>query len=133
VTMQTVPYLCLLVSVLLIYVPRMAVLRAQMAQPGGLDNAHPREQQARLSGLGARANGAHQNSFEAFAPFAAGVLACKVAGVDADKIALFSLAFVTIRMIYLALYLGNKPSARTTVWMLGFLCTVILLTLPLTV
>lgn len=128
---DAVPYLCLLLSALLIYVPRAVVVRAQMAQPGGLDNAHPRAQQARLDGLGARANGAHQNSFEAFAPFAAGVLASKATGVDADEIALLSMAFVALRIVYIGLYLGDKPSARTAVWLLGTLCTGALLALPL--
>lgn len=128
---ETVPYLCLLLAGILIYIPRVIVLRAQMKQPGGLDNNLPRAQQAKLEGLGARANGAHQNSFEAFAPFAAGVLACKAAGVDADEIAFLSMAFVGLRALYIGLYLSDRASARTLTWMGGLFCTLALLALPL--
>jgi uncharacterized MAPEG superfamily protein len=128
---ETVPYLCLLLAAMLIYVPRVVVLRAQTKQPGGLDNNLPRAQQAKLEGLGARANGAHQNSFEAFAPFAAGVLACKAAGVDADEIAFLSMAFVAIRAAYIGLYLSDRASARSLTWLAGLLCTLALLALPL--
>ncbi|WP_335598963.1 MAPEG family protein, partial [Halopseudomonas sp.] len=40
----------------------------------GYDNAHPRAQQAALTGWGARALASHQNMIEAFPLFAAGVL-----------------------------------------------------------
>lgn len=126
-----VPYLALLAAVVLIYIPRIFVARGQAQQPEGYDNAHPRAQQAKLTGLAARARGAHDNAFEAFAPFAAGVLACKVAGVDADEIALLSLAFVAIRTVYLVVYLKNLSTLRSGVWSLGFLISLALLSLPL--
>lgn len=128
---EAVPFLCLLIAACLIYVPRLFVVKVLVSQPGGLDNANPRAQQTQLTGLGARAQGAHQNSLETFAPFAAGVLACKAAGVDADEIVLLSVTFVALRVVYIGLYLGNKPSARSTVWILGFLCTLALLVLPM--
>jgi uncharacterized MAPEG superfamily protein len=128
---ELVPYAALIAAVLLIYIPRAVVARAQAQQPEGFDNAHPRAQQAKLTGLGARARGAHENAFEAFGPFAAGVLACKVGGVDADELALLSIAFVLLRVVYLVLYLGNKATLRSAVWTLGFLISLALLTLPL--
>ncbi len=64
---------------LLIYAPRVLVVIASKQQFGSLDNNHPREQQARLAGWGQRAQAAHDNSFEAFAPFAAAVLAATLA------------------------------------------------------
>jgi uncharacterized MAPEG superfamily protein len=130
-TKEVVPYLALLLAVVLIYVPRIFVARGQAQQPEGYDNAHPRAQQAKLSGLAARARGAHDNSFEAFAPFAAGVLACKAAGVDADELALLSIAFVVLRTLYLVVYLRNMPTLRSAVWTLGFLVSLALLSLPL--
>lgn len=128
---ELVPYAALLASVILIYIPRIFVARGQAQQPEGYDNTHPRAQQAKLTGLAARARGAHDNSFEAFAPFAAGVLACKVAGVDADEIALLSMAFVILRTVYLVMYLKNLAMVRSAVWTLGFLVSLALLTLPL--
>lgn len=50
------------------------VARAMAEEGGGrYDNHHPRAQQARLTGFGARALAAHLNSIEAFPLFAAGV------------------------------------------------------------
>jgi uncharacterized MAPEG superfamily protein len=128
---ELVPYAALLVAVILIYIPRLFVARGQARQPEGFDNAHPRLQQAKLTGLDARARGAHENAFEAFAPFAAGVLACKVGGVDSDEVALLSIAFVLLRAAYLVFYLGNKSTLRSAVWFLGFFISLVLLALPL--
>jgi uncharacterized MAPEG superfamily protein len=128
---ELVPYLALIIAVALIYIPRIFVAYGQSKQPEGYDNAHPRTQQSKLTGFAARAQGAHQNAIEAFAPFAAGVLACKVSGVDADEVALLSIAFVVLRAIYVVLYLKNLPTARSAVWFLAFLVSVTLLTLPL--
>ena len=128
---ELVPYAALLLSVVLIYIPRFFVARGQAQQPEGYDNAHPRAQQAKLSGVAARAHAAHQNAIEAFAPFAAGVLACKLSGVDADQVAALSMAFVTLRIVYLLLYLKNLATPRSIVWILAFLLTLALLALPL--
>ncbi|HLT40581.1 MAG TPA: MAPEG family protein [Enhygromyxa sp.] len=128
---ELVPYAALLAAVMLIYIPRIFVARGQAQQPEGYDNANPRAQQAKLTGQAARAQAAHNNAIEAFAPFAAGVLACKIGGVDADEIALLSIAFVGLRTIYLVMYLKNLATIRSVVWSLGFLVSLALLTLPL--
>ena len=73
--MNALPYVSLLISVLLIFIPRGVVAREQGKQPEGYDNATPRVQVSKLSGLGQRAQGAHLNSFEAFTLFAPAVLA----------------------------------------------------------
>jgi uncharacterized MAPEG superfamily protein len=128
---ELVPFAAMLAAVVLIYIPRIFTARGQAQQPEGFDNAYPRAQQAKLTGLAARARGAHDNGFEAFAPFAAGVLACKVGGVDSDEIALLSMLFVALRTVYLVVYLKNMPSVRGAVWSLAFLVSLALLALPL--
>ena len=40
-------------------------------------------------------------------------------------------AFVALRTVYVFLYVGDKPSARSAVWSLAFLATCGLLLLPL--
>jgi uncharacterized MAPEG superfamily protein len=124
--MNALPYVSLLITVVLIFVPRGVVAREQGKQPEGYDNAHPRAQVSKLSGLGVRAQGAHENSFEAFTLFAPAVLACELRHVDIGRTAALSLAFVALRVLYLGLYLGNKPSVRSPVWGLGFLTTLAL-------
>jgi uncharacterized MAPEG superfamily protein len=124
--MNAVPYISLLLAVVLIYIPRGVVARAQGKQPEGYDNATPRMQIGKLSGLGLRAQGAHENSFEALTLFAPAVLACELRHVDVGRTAALCLAFIALRTIYLGLYLGDKPSARSPVWGLGFLTTLAL-------
>ena len=125
--MNAFPYVSILLAVVLIYIPRGFVVRAQAAEPGGLDNAHPRAQQAGLTGRGARALGAHQNAFESFGPFAVGVLACEQRHVEPSRIAIACAIYLLARSVYLILYLGNLPTARSAVWGIGFLTSLALL------
>jgi uncharacterized MAPEG superfamily protein len=112
------------VAFTLIYVPRLVTAVGQSKQPEGLDNKHPRAQQARLTGWALRANGAHLNSFESFAPFAAAVLAARVGGANLETLSLFAAAHVTLRAVYIALYLANVDKLRTLVWLLSTAATV---------
>lgn len=121
--MNAIPYVCLLLAVFLIYIPRGVMGRAMAQQPAGYDNATPRAQQATLTGLALRAHGAHLNAFEALTLFAPAVLACEIRHVDVSRTAILSVAFIVLRTIYLALYLGNQPTARSSVWSLGLLAT----------
>jgi uncharacterized MAPEG superfamily protein len=70
---MSIPFWCVFISALLIYVARMPVGKA-MKEQGGYNNHLPRQQQTQLTGYGARALAAHQNSIEAFILFAVGVL-----------------------------------------------------------
>ncbi|MBI2393928.1 MAG: MAPEG family protein [Deltaproteobacteria bacterium] len=128
--MTSAPYVLLFLAFCLVYVPRLFVAREQARMPEGYDNAHPRQQQARLDGFGARAQAAHLNGFEAFAPFAAGVLASLHAGVEARSIVWLGTVFVAARSVYVALYLANRSTARSAVWTVGFLATCALLLAP---
>jgi uncharacterized MAPEG superfamily protein len=121
---MTAPFLCVLAAFILIYVPRIFVAVAQAKQPEGFDNRHPRAQQAKLTGLGARAQGAHMNSFEGFAPFAAAVVIAHLAGADATWSSILAAGYVASRVLYLGLYLGDIAPARSAVWFLGFVMTV---------
>ncbi|MDC0676976.1 MAPEG family protein [Sorangium atrum] len=119
---MTIPMTCVFISLLLIYVARLFVAKAQSQQPEGLDNHNPRDQQAKLTGVGRRALAAHQNGFEAFAPFAAGVFTAHLAGADARWSAILAVTHVAARV--LVMYLADKASARTAVWIISFAATV---------
>ncbi|MGZ3421323.1 MAG: MAPEG family protein [Polyangiales bacterium] len=129
--MEKLPWIYLVVALSLVYLPRLVVAREQAKMPEGYDNAHPRDQQAKLGALGRRAQGAHNNGFEAFAPFAAGILASMIAHVPIKTIAIAGGIHVVARAIYIALYLGDKPTARSTVWSVAFFATSALLVLPI--
>jgi uncharacterized MAPEG superfamily protein len=119
-----VPLACVAGAFLLIYAPRLIVARAQVK--AGYDNRDPRGQQAKLDGAARRANAAHNNSFEAFAPFAAAVIACEIRGADPKWTEILSLAFVALRVLYVLAYVGDRPSTRSTIWSLAFACVIAL-------
>lgn len=118
---MSLPVSCVAAAWLLLYLPRLVVLFAQSRQPEGYDNRHPREQQSRLSGWGARARAAEQNGHESFAAFAAAVLLCLQRGVEGPAILWPCAAFVVLRTVYVGMYVGDVHWARTLVWGGAFL------------
>jgi len=116
---MSIAMLCLIFSALMILLTKVPVAMA-MAEEGGYDNRHPRAQQARLTGFGARALAAHQNMLEAFPVFAAGLLLALWAEADAFWTTAFALAFVFARVVYTILYLGDYPVLRSMSWSVGF-------------
>jgi len=119
-----VPIACVGAALVLTYLPRIVVARGQAKL--GYDNRNPRDQQSKLEGVSRRANAAHLNSFEAFAPFAAAVLACEVRGADATWTTRLAIAFVVARVLYLVAYLGNQATLRSTIWTIGVACVGVL-------
>lgn len=126
---MSIPFWCVFISAVLIFVARIPVSRA-MKEQGGYDNHLPRNQQAQLTGLGARAVAAHQNSFEAFLLFSVGVLmahSTQTAGFLIDALAII---FVVARVIYLLLYWYDLAWQRTLVWSVGLVVSLLLMLSP---
>lgn len=111
-------YWCILVAALL---PYALAFVAKTSAPG-YNNRNPRAWLARqtCNYRVQRANAAHLNAFEAFAPFAAGVLMAQAAGVDGERIAMLALGFVAMRIAHGAFYLADAPLARSLAWLGGF-------------
>lgn len=126
---MTIPLYCIGVAFFLIYLPRLLVIRAQLRRPEGLDNINPREQQKLLDPAGLRANAAHQNAFESFAPFAAAVILSHIAHANPRLSAAAALTHVASRTIYPFVYVAGFGALRTAVWALGFLATAALFVL----
>ena len=116
---MTTAYWCVLAAALVPYFT-VAVAKSK----GDFDNAAPRDWLARQEGFRKRALWAHQNAFEAFAPFAAAVIIAQLAHAPQGWIDLFAVAFVLARIAYSALYILDKPSLRSIVWTIGFACVV---------
>jgi len=127
---MTVPFVCVFIAFLMIYLAKIPVGIAMNRLPGGYDNHLPRDQQAQLTGWGKRAMGVHQNSFEAFAPFAAAVLVAHVGGANPRTSAYLAVGFILARLVYAALYLADLASLRSSVWFVGIICTGALFVLP---
>ncbi len=126
---MSIPFWCVFISALLIYIARVPVAKAMKAE-GGYDNSQPRAQQARLTGLGARALAAHQNSFEAFILFAVGVLMAHTTQTQGFLIDGLAIVFVIARIAYLGLYLADRPSLRSLAWVVGIVCSLLLMLAP---
>jgi uncharacterized MAPEG superfamily protein len=88
------------------------------------DNARPRDWLAALDGWRQRAHWAQLNSFEAFPPFAAGVVIAQQAGASQGSVDGLALAFIALRLAYGGLYIVDRPSLRSIVWTLGVVVTV---------
>jgi uncharacterized MAPEG superfamily protein len=85
----------------------------------GYDNSRPREWLAAQEGWRGRANAAQQNSWEAFAIFAAAVLTAHVAGAPQPKVDALAVAFISTRLVYTWCYVMNFASLRSLVWLVG--------------
>lgn len=128
---MSLPFWCIFISALLIFVAKAPVAKAMAEEGGGrYDNRHPRAQQARLTGFGARALAAHLNSFEIFPLFAVGVLMAHVTQTFGVLVDVLAVVFVISRVLYLAFYWWDMHWQRSLVWVVGLLCCLLLMLTP---
>src|SRR5208282_2798210 len=118
---MTFAYWMILVAALL---PYFTVFAAKNG--ARIDNRAPRASLEKLKGWRRRADWAHRNHFEAFAPFALAVIVAELAHAPQNRIDLLAGAFILLRLVYTALYIGDKAGARSIVFVLGFVCVVAL-------
>lgn len=117
-------YWCVLVAALLPYV-WVAIAKGSGER---FDNRDPRGWIARQPDPRVhRANAAQLNSFEAFPPFAAGVILAQLAGVAADRIGLLAVLFIVFRVLHGLVYVaGWHSTLRSLAWAAGFACVLAL-------
>jgi len=129
---MTYPFYCLLAAIILVYLSKAPLVLA-MAKEGekGYDNRHPRAQQARLTGWGARALAAHQNSFEITPIFAVAVITAHLFQADPWWSAMWAALFVVSRVLYILFYLRDLNLLRSTVWTVGLVCCIALFVLAM--
>lgn len=117
-----IAYAMVLAAALLPYV----TVGLAKAGGSGYDNARPRDYTERLAGWRRRAEWAHRNHFEAFAPFAAGVLVAGQRGTAPGVVDALAAAFVVFRIGYTAAYLADWPTLRSALWALALACVIAL-------
>lgn len=117
---MTLAYWCVLIAGLL---PLAATAIAKWGFRG-FDNNNPRAWLGKQTGYRARANAAQQNSFEAFPFFAAAVIVAHLAHAPQGRIDAIAAGFIVLRLLYLACYLADRATLRTTVWGLGYACII---------
>ncbi len=86
---------------------------------GGYDNNNPRQWEAKVEGWRQRAVAAQNNGFEALPLFVAAVLIAQQAHADQGKIDTLAMAFIAIRLVYVAVYLKDWATLRSLVWAAG--------------
>lgn len=116
---MTFAYWCVLVATLL---PYATVAFAKYDRR--YNNRSPRDWEAGLEGRARRAVFAHQNHFEAFPPFAAGVVIAHLAGAPQLPVDVLAAAFIAARVAYTWAYLADRHYLRSLLWMAGFACVI---------
>src|ERR1700761_3608737 len=125
---MTIADLCLFAAFILTH---LAVMPAKLDGRDTYDNAAPRNPGFYTPGLRARALGAHQNGFEAFPFFATAVILAEMRSAPQATINALAIAFVLARIIYVVLYVTNRPSARSAIWSLAVACNTAIFFSPL--
>ncbi|MCL1080241.1 MAPEG family protein [Parashewanella spongiae] len=110
--------ICLFIAMLLPFLAKAPVAYA-MAKLGGYDNQHPREQQSKLTGFGARALAGHQNAFESLLVFGMAVLAVIATGDITETAVTLAIVHIVARIMYHILYLIDLSTLRSLSWFVG--------------
>ena len=126
---MTIAFWCIFAGALLNIVTKAPLAKAQN-DTGRYDNHQPRRQQEALTGWGQRALASHQNYFEAFPLFVAGVLVATVGHAEQGAIDALAIAWLVSRLIYMWLYLADKANARSVIWGISYTLSMALLTSP---
>jgi uncharacterized MAPEG superfamily protein len=120
----TVAYACVFIAVLLPLLCAYIAKSRGFGKPhrqGGYDNRDPRAWLARQTDWQARANAAQANSFEALPFFIGAVLVAHQTAAPQTIVDILAMVFVTLRVIYIAMYVAGMPSMRSAIWGLAFL------------
>ena len=119
---MTILIICLFIALLLPLLAKGPVAFA-MAKLGGYNNNHPREQQSKLTGFGARALAAHQNAFESVILFAPAVILALATNNTQQAVVTMAVVHVIARVLYNIFYLLNISLLRSIVWAIATLCS----------
>jgi uncharacterized MAPEG superfamily protein len=112
--------ICLFIAALLPYLAKVPRAIA-MNKLGGYDNSHPRAQQAKLTGFGARACAGHQNAFESLIIFAPAILLAIATHNTGAFIEQLAITHVVARVLYHIAYLLNVALIRSLLWAVGII------------
>lgn len=119
---MTIALWCVLAAGLLPY------LATTVAKAGGAryDNRDPRAWLEQAQGFRRRAHNAQMNSFEAFPLFAAAVIVAHMLDAPHERVDALALIFIAARTAYLGSYLADWHAVRSVVWLIGWLCPIII-------
>ncbi|WP_251978453.1 MAPEG family protein [Salinicola avicenniae] len=122
---MNLPLWCLLITALLPFWLAFWGSHVRRRELGHMDNHHPRQQYAQMTGMGARLWAAQQNAWEALALFTAAVVAVQTTGGGwlAD---VASVVFVLARIAHALCYAFDRATLRSSVFIVAFLAVLCL-------
>lgn len=94
----------------------------RIRQFGKFDNNHPRIQQAKLEGIGARVQGSQANAWEALIVYATVILIAHASGVDLHSLMVPAVIFIFLRLLHAIFYIANLAWLRSGVFALSMFC-----------
>ena len=126
----TVAYWCVLIAALLPFACAWLAKSKGLGKPrreGGFDNSNPRAWLARQTEWQGRANAAQANTFEALPFFIGAVIIAHQLGAPQTMLDILALLFVTLRVIYVAMYVADLATVRSAIWALALLVNIAIL------
>ena len=123
----TVAYWCVLIAALLPIACAWLAKSHGFGKPrkqGGFDNHDPRGWLARQTDWHARANAAQANSFEALPFFIGAVIIAHQLGAPQTTLDILAVVFITLRVIYAAMYVAGLPTVRSAIWALALVVNI---------
>jgi len=119
---MTTPFWSVLFVILIPFVLALSADYLRVKEFGDFDNEHPREQTARLTGVGARVWAAQQNAWEALIMFAPCVVIAHLAGADPGRSATAAIVFCVARVLHAAFYISNLSTLRSLSYFVALGC-----------
>ena len=119
---MTILIICLFIALLLPILAKAPVAFA-MSKLGGYNNNHPREQQQKLTGFGARALAAHQNAFESLILFTPAIILAIATNNTEMSVCMLAIIHVLSRVLYNLFYLVDWHLLRSIVWAIATLAS----------
>jgi uncharacterized MAPEG superfamily protein len=123
----TVAYWCVLIAAMLPFACAWLAKSKGFGKPrreGGFDNSNPRAWLARQTDWQGRANAAQANTFEALPFFIGAVIIAHQLGAPQTMLDILALLFVTLRVIYVAMYVADLATVRSAIWALALLVNI---------
>ena len=123
----TIAYWCVFIAALLPYACAWLAKSpgfGKRRRDGGFDNADPRAWLAKQEGWQARADAAQANTFEALPFFIGAVIIAHQLGAPQTQLDILALVFVTLRVIYVAMYVAGLATVRSVIWTVALLVNI---------
>jgi len=112
----------LIVVIILPYPISWVAVACRFKQFGQYDNIAPRDQQSKLTGLGARAMAAQANAWEALIMYSATTLILFMSGINFASLEKIALVFIGARVAHALCYFFNLAALRSVSFLVGAGC-----------